>query len=98
MKIIYIVLISIIFIFSILAQENPQKKNATNSQSKYSKEKAEQVKALNKEIDNKENKIFGTTKNSGSEIKLKKDNNQNLLSNEDLKKKLNNPRKLKKKK
>ena len=96
MKIIYIVLISLIFIFSILAQENPQKKNATNSQSKYSKEKAEQVKALNKEIDNKENKIFGSAKSSGAEVKLKKVNFQNTITNEELSRKMNNPRKMKK--
>ena len=99
MKIIYIVLISMIFIFSVCAQEKPENKNATNNQINYSKEKAEQVNTKNNEEttkDNRKNKLFGSSKNSGSEVILKKENNQNTITNEELGRNLNNPQKIKK--
>ena len=96
MKKIYIILISIIFVSFGFAQEKLQEKNANKVQTEYSKEKAKQVKAVNKEIDNKENKIFGSAKSSGAEVKSKKVNFQNTITNEELSRKLNNTRKMKK--
>jgi len=93
---IYIIFISIIFVFSVFAQEKLQKKNVNKAQTEYSKEKAKQVNAVNKEIENKENKIFGSAKSSGIEVKLKKVNFQNTITNEELSRELNNPKKMKK--
>ena len=88
-----IILISIIFISSGLSQQIPAKKNAANSQKEYNKEKAEKVESENSNK-SKTKKGFVSTKNSGSEVKLKKESNQNNISNEELGRKLNNPKKL----
>ena len=93
---IYIVFISIIFVSSGFSQEKLQEKNVNKVQTEYSKDKAKQVNAVNKEVDNKENKIFGSAKSSGAEVKLKKVNFQNTITNEELCRKLNSTQKMKK--
>jgi len=95
MKIINIILISIVFVFSLFAQEKPEKKNANEVKSEYSKQKAKQVNSIKKEGIN-EKKLFGSAKNSGAEVKLKKVSVQNTITNEELSRKLNNTNKLKK--
>ncbi len=96
MKIINSILILIVFVFSMFAQEKPEKKNANKVKAEYSKQKAEQVKSVNKEDNTNKNKLFGSAINSGAEVKLKKVNFQNTITNEELSRKLNNPRKMKK--
>ena len=96
MKKLYIILISIIFVSSGFTQEKLQEKNVNKVQTEYSKDKAKQVNAVNKEVDNKENKIFGSAKSSGTEVKLEKGKNNNSISNNELRKNLNNPKKMKK--
>ena len=96
MKIIQIVLILVILVFSVVAQEKPDKKNEIKVEKSYSKEKAEQVQTVNEGNLKAENKMFGKSKNSGKEITIKKEKFQNTISNDELGKKLNNPKKLKK--
>lgn len=104
MKIIFIILISVFLFSTGFSQQKPAQKNTDENKISYNKNKAANVldsKISNQMIESKKEesktkKGFGSANNSGSEIKLEKNNNQNLLSNEELKKKLNNPRKLKK--
>lgn len=99
MKIICVLIITFSFGVLSFAQENSEKKNSTKSQTTFSKEKANKIKSIKNEklkSYNQKNKIFGSALKSGSEIKLTKQSKHSEISNEELGKKLNNPKKLKK--
>lgn len=86
MKIIYILLISLIFVSLGFAQEKPEKIKSTKNQSSYSKEKEKNIKEveLRKDIQNKQS--IDSSKESGPRMLKKRNKSQNKFANKKLKK------------